>query len=180
MFGRQDTEDTSNTAFGASDDSQAIPASPQDPQVPPTDSIVTPQEGPQSTEDVAPVASPFAPSPEPALPAPDPMLALPATDSSTSSAITLPDQNDANVSDLVDIKSKALDELYPIIHKLDLSAEENFKTLMMMIQATDNKDLIGQAYETAEKIEDEAVRARALLDIVNEINYFTNHPSIDQ
>ncbi|HET8992107.1 MAG TPA: hypothetical protein VFN31_03690 [Candidatus Saccharimonadales bacterium] len=95
-------------------------------------------------------------------------------------AITLQDQNSDQAVDLVDLKTKALDELYPIIHKLDLSAEDNFKTLMMMIQATDNKDLIGQAYEAAERIEDESARAKALLDIVNEINYFTNHPSIDQ
>ncbi len=95
-------------------------------------------------------------------------------------SVTLTDQDGDQPVDLVDLKTKALDELYPIIHKLDLSAEDNFKTLMMMIQATDNKDLIGQAYEAAEKIEDEGVRAKALLDIVNEINYFTNHPAIDQ
>ena len=114
------------------------------------------------------------------------------TETSVSQTNFQTDQSVSNVSnflpnevadkpvDLIDLKSKALDELYPIIHKLDLSAEENFKTLMMMIQATDNHELISQAYEAAEKIEDEATKARALLDIVNEINYFTNHPSIDQ
>jgi hypothetical protein len=106
--------------------------------------------------------------------------ALPVHGTSSQQVVNLPDAPKDKVADLVDLKSKALDELYPIIHKLDLSAEDNFKTLMMMIQATDNKDLIGQAYEAAEKIEDESARAKALLDIVNEINYFTNHPSIDQ
>jgi hypothetical protein len=46
---------------------------------------------------------------------------------------------------------------------------------MMMIQASDNADLIPEAYETANQIPDEKVRAQALLDVVNEINYFTQH-----
>jgi hypothetical protein len=112
---------------------------------------------------------------EPALP-PGPSAPI----NSDQAIITLPNPPSDQIVNLVDLKSKALDELYPIIHKLDLSAEDNFKTLMMMIQATDNKELIGQAYEAAEKIDDEGARAKALLDIVNEINYFTNHPNIDQ
>ncbi len=102
------------------------------------------------------------------------------TNSPSDSGLNTSDDSSNQIVDLVDLKTKALDELYPIIHKLDLSAEENFKTLMMMIQATDNKDLIAQAYDAAEKIEDESTRARALLDVVNEINYFTNHPSLEQ
>jgi hypothetical protein len=49
---------------------------------------------------------------------------------------------------------------------------------MMMIQASDDQRLVKKAYETAHSIEDEHARAQALLDIVNEINYFTNphHP----
>lgn len=102
------------------------------------------------------------------------------TNGPSDSGLNTSDDSSNQIVDLVDLKTKALDELYPIIHKLDLSAEENFKTLMMMIQATDNKDLIAQAYDAAEKIEDESTRARALLDVVNEINYFTNHPSLEQ
>ena len=44
---------------------------------------------------------------------------------------------------------------------------------MMMIQASDNQELIKTAYEAAQAIPDEKVKAQALLDIVNEINYFT-------
>jgi hypothetical protein len=44
---------------------------------------------------------------------------------------------------------------------------------MMMIQASDNHNLIKVAYEAAQKISNEKERAQALLDIVNEINYFT-------
>jgi hypothetical protein len=151
-----------------------------------------PAPSPVATEPVAapypgvtpvPVAPPIS-SPDPGVVAtppstvPAPVNTVPAP--VNTSPVSLSEKTEDKPIDLAELKTKALDELYPIVHKLDLSAEENFKTLMMMIQATDNKDLIGQAYETAEKIEDEAVRARALLDIVNEINYFTNHPSIDQ
>lgn len=47
---------------------------------------------------------------------------------------------------------------------------------MMMIQASDNQNLIQSAYEAAHKITDENVKAQALLDVVNEINYFTHQP----
>jgi len=76
--------------------------------------------------------------------------------------------------DLSAIKIQALDELYPLIDKLDLSPEERFKIIMMMIQASDNEDLVELAYEAAHKIEDEKTKAQALLDIINEINYFTH------
>jgi len=45
----------------------------------------------------------------------------------------------------------------------------------MMIQASDNHELVATAYEAAQQITDEKVRAQALLDIVNEINYFTHN-----
>jgi len=45
---------------------------------------------------------------------------------------------------------------------------------MMMIQAVDDQTLIPRAYEAAKDIPDEKARAQALLDVVNEINYFTS------
>lgn len=76
-------------------------------------------------------------------------------------------------NDLIDIKQKALQELSPLVGHLDQSPEEKFRTTMMMIQASDDQTLVKDAYESASKIEDEKIRAQALLDIVNEINYFT-------
>lgn len=76
-------------------------------------------------------------------------------------------------SQLLDIKQQALQQLSPLIGHLDQSAEEKFRTTMMMIQAADNDKLIPQAYEAAKAITDEKARAQALLDVVNEINYFT-------
>ena len=81
-------------------------------------------------------------------------------------------------NDLIDLKQEALTKLSPLVGHLDQSPDEKFRTLMMMIQASDDQRLVREAYETALKITDEKERAQALLDIVNEINYFThNSPS---
>ncbi|HXE09922.1 MAG TPA: hypothetical protein VN554_00680 [Verrucomicrobiae bacterium] len=86
-------------------------------------------------------------------------------------------EEDANVPhELIDIKQKALHELSPLMGQLDLEPEDKFRTLMMMIQASDDQKLLKEAYDVAHKIKDDKVRAQALLDIVNEINYFTQHP----
>jgi hypothetical protein len=82
-------------------------------------------------------------------------------------------QNDAN--DLFDIKQQALTQLSPLVGHLDQSPEEKFRTTMMMIQASDDQNLIRPAFEAAQSIGDEKVRAQALLDVVNEINYFTQN-----
>lgn len=80
--------------------------------------------------------------------------------------------------DLLTIKQQALGQLTPIVGHLDQTPEEKFRTTMMMIQASDDQSLIKNAYEAAQQIQDEKVKAQALLDVVNEINYFT-HPAKD-
>lgn len=78
--------------------------------------------------------------------------------------------------ELLDIKQDALRELKPLVGHLEQNAEEKFRTTMMMIQAADDQSLLQTAYEAAKQITDEKARAQALLDVVNEINYFTqNH-----
>ena len=100
-----------------------------------------------------------------------------ATDSAGQPDTTtpLPPVVSAGSSDLLSIKQHALQQLSPLVSHLDQTPEEKFHTTMMMIQAADNQDLIKDAYEAAEKITDEKTRAQALLDIINEINYFTQH-----
>ena len=78
-------------------------------------------------------------------------------------------------NELVSIKHQAVEELSPLLYKLDQPAEERFRTLMMMVQSTDNQSLLPKAHEAAKQIEDEEARAQALLDVINEVNYFT-HP----
>jgi len=75
--------------------------------------------------------------------------------------------------DLLSIKQQALSQLSPLIGQLDQTPEEKFRTTMMMIQASDDKSLVKVAFAAAQAIEDEKIKAQSLLDIINEINYFT-------
>lgn len=81
--------------------------------------------------------------------------------------------------DLISIKKSALQQLSPLVGQLDQNPEDKFKTMLMMIQASDDQSMISSAYEIAQQIPDEKLKAQALLDIVNEINYFT-HPDNNQ
>jgi hypothetical protein len=83
---------------------------------------------------------------------------------------------DVTSDSLLTIKQQALQQLTPLISHLNQTPEEKFRTTMMMIQGSDNKSLIKDAYEAAQQISDDKARAEALLDVVNEINYFTQHP----
>lgn len=72
------------------------------------------------------------------------------------------------------IKKAALEELRPLAGKLNLPPEEKFDTLLLIIRSTDDKELIGTAHEAAKAIPDETRRAQALLDIIKEVEYFSN------
>ncbi len=96
----------------------------------------------------------------------------------SSTSIPVADTNDSFSSensqvssDLDDIKQQAIKQLSPLVSKLDQSPEEKFHTAMMMLQATDDRNLVSTAYQAAQEITDEKAKAQALLDIVNEINY---------
>lgn len=97
-----------------------------------------------------------------------------AVDVSTPTDTLVHQQPAAASDDLLSIKQQALTQLSPIINHLDQTPEEKFKTTMMMIQASDDQSLIREAYQAAQNISDEKQKAQALLDIVNEINYFTH------
>lgn len=115
-------------------------------------------------------------------PTPPPVLTVPDTSLQEQTYQEQPAQTDVQQpndepplasDELLDIKHSVLTELSPLVGHLDQSPEERFKTTMMLIQASDDATLIKQAYEAARAIEDDKKRAQALLDIVNEINYFT-------
>jgi hypothetical protein len=76
-------------------------------------------------------------------------------------------------SELLEVKKSALQELSPLLDELDQTADEKLDILMMTIQATDDQALLPQALATAKKIEDKKARAEAMLEIIQEINYFT-------
>ncbi len=152
--------------FGQNDNNQAVSA-PQpnsvfsqatndlNNQIPPAPPASDPVDGALGSDDVAP-----APVSTPPVIEPTP-IAVPAPSASVG-------------GDLLDIKQKALQELSPLVKHLDQTPSDKFKTTMMMIQASDDQALIPAAYEAANKIANEKEKAQALLDIVNEINYFTN------
>lgn len=146
---------------------------------PTTDSPVTDTAEAAVTPQVTPDVTPPADTPEVPETAPEETPAVeetPAADTASSDsstdepAVSAPTAGD---SALLDLKKQALEELSPLLDQLDQTPEEKFKTTMMMIQATDSSDLVTAAHEAALQITDEKVRAQALLDIVNEINYFT-------
>jgi hypothetical protein len=122
---------------------------------------VTPSDAPSSNIVAPVVITPPAPSATD-----DDTVVSPTRDDDASTKV---DPNDP----LLGIKRDALQALSPLLSHLDQTPEEKFRTTMMLIQATDNKDLLGDAYSAAKDIGDEKVRAQALLDVVNEINYFT-------
>lgn len=109
-----------------------------------------------------------------------PSYQYPAGATGLSDNADSPDADEATAHELVDIKQQALGELSPLIDKLDLPPEEKFHTIMMMVQASDDQTLVRAAYTAAHSIEDEKARAQALLDIINEVNYFTHQPEAAQ
>jgi hypothetical protein len=132
---------------------------------PTTPAPTTPPEAP--AEDVPPIPAtlPAASPAEPTPPAITPPTATPP-------APTAPTATGS--SDLEDIKRRALEELRPIVGKLDLPAEDKFDALLLVIRSSDDQSLIQAAYQAAEGIGDEAKKAQALLDVVKEIEYFSS------
>lgn len=78
-----------------------------------------------------------------------------------------------NADELIGIKQDVLQQLSPLVGHLEQTPEEKFRTTMMMIQATDDHTLVKTAFDTAKLITDDKARAQAFLDVINEINYFT-------
>ena len=77
-------------------------------------------------------------------------------------------------SELDGLKASALEELRPLVGKLNLPAEERFDTLLLIIRSTDDQSLLGEAHDAAKEIADDSRRAQALLDIIKEIDYFSS------
>lgn len=155
-----------------------------------SDDSATDEEPVQDTEDASSSSEEDVPSELPApLAEPDTTSAdMNTTTSETSeesdSEETKSDEDDSSsslnstgipavdTSKLAALKQHALDHLEPLADQLDQSPEEEFRTTMMRIQANDNHTLLEKALNAAKKIEDGSARAKALLDIINEINYF--------
>ena len=101
------------------------------------------------------------------------MQSVPTENTPTTADNTASSNDVAAPSELFDLKQQALGQLTPLVDHLEQTPEEKFRTTMMMIQSTDNQALLKDAYEAAQAITDDKARAQALLDVINEINYFT-------
>lgn len=110
-------------------------------------------------------------------PAAEPAVADPVDDTAdpVAAAPVVPAAAPAADSELEGVKIDALNELRPLVEKLNISAEEKFDTYLLIIRSTDDKSLIAPAHAAAQAITDEARRAQALLDIIKEIDYLS-HP----
>lgn len=131
------------------------------PPIPATLPTTAPATPPAPAPASVPAPTPAAPAPAAPTPAPapqDPVVPTPSV----------------STGGLDDIKRHALEELRPIVSKLDLPAEDKFDALLLVIRSSDDQSLIQTAYEAAEGIGDEAKKAQALLDIVKEIEYFSS------
>ncbi len=111
----------------------------------------------QSDEPATDITKPAAPEPV----MPTPTVSAPAPTAAADPALDT-------------IKQTALNELRPLVDKLDVSPEEKFDTYLLLLRSTDDKTLIAPAHDAAVAIVDEARRAQALLDIIKEIDYFSN------
>lgn len=128
-------------------------------------------------EELAPAGNPV-PTADPAtapvatpIPAPEPVVATPAPVASSAPSVTPPAD-----SSLEGIKKDALNELRPLVDKLNVSAEEKFDTYLLLLRSTDDRTLIGPAHDAAKEIADETRRAQALLDVIKEIDYLSQNP----
>ena len=135
----------------------AIPAAPTTP--PPAPEANPSLDEAQSTEDVSLPEMPEIPQP-----------AVAPVD---QAPITQPTPLGDN--ELDSVKSEAINELRPLVDKLELSPEDKFDTYLLLIRSTDDKTLIAPAHETAKQIVDDTRRAQALLDIIKEIDFLSNH-----
>ena len=99
--------------------------------------------------------------PAPLVP-PLPVAPAPATDQALDAG-----------GELESVKRDALNELRPLVDKLNVSPEEKFDTYLLLIRSTDDASLITPAHDAAKAIADEARRAQALLDVIKEIDYLS-------
>jgi hypothetical protein len=168
MFGHDDDHDTTNNLPSMVPDNASVPAPLNaDPlgnvggilDDTTSNFVATPEPG----NDVQPAITPTGNATIPAVDAAPTLVSTPAPAH--------------NSDELMNLKQQALQQLSPLMDQLDQTPEERFRTTMMMIQASDNDGLIKNAYDAALAIPDEKARAQALLDVINEINYFTQQDS---
>jgi hypothetical protein len=125
-----------------------------------------------------PTAPPVVPNPVPdPVPAPAPVAddVQPVEYSTPPASIDHSNDVASAGSDVIEqIKISALQQLRPLMQHIELSPEEKFEKYLMMLRASDDVSLIEPTYQAAQQITSEKLKAQALLDVINEINYLTS------
>jgi hypothetical protein len=75
------------------------------------------------------------------------------------------------------IKSNIINDLRPIVGKLNLPPEDKFNTYLLLTQSINDQEFIQPAYDAAREITDETKRAEALLAIIKKIEDLTKAQS---
>ena len=112
-----------------------------------------------------------------ASPLPEPFQPEPTTPVE-SDAVNIPVANVPKTTvigggNLSSIKLSALNDLKPLVEKLNLPSDGKFDIYLLLLRSSDDKSLIAPAYKAAQEITDETKRAQALLDIIKEIDYLS-------
>lgn len=131
------------------DAAQAAPAEPADA----TPEMEIPQIMGSGSEIPAPEApaTPEVAAPEVAVPAEPSMEVTP---------------NIGGDADINTVKEAMLRDLFPLMDKVDMAAEEKFDLYKTMIDSSNDKSMISAAYEAAKGIADEKQKAEALLFLI--------------
>ena len=127
------------------------------PPVPPTAGAGVPE---------MPAVSPAAPSDAPdtssdVAPIPDFKASAPAAAEAKPASVG---------GDLAKVRESALQELVPLMDKVDITSQEKFDIYTEVIENTKDKSIVEKAFEAAKSIEDEKVKAESLLKLVQMID----------
>lgn len=72
--------------------------------------------------------------------------------------------------DLAKVRESALQELVPLMDKVNISSQEKFDIYTEVIENTKDKSIVEKAFEAARSIEDEKAKAESLLKLVQMID----------
>jgi hypothetical protein len=116
-----------------------------------------------AADSTAVTPEPVAPATPPAVPS---IPGFPSPSSSVSPASAVPSAS----GDLDQVKMSALNDLKPIIDRVNIAPEDKFKIYREILEDMPDKTVIEPAYNAAKQITDEAEKAEALLLVVQKID----------
>lgn len=167
----QDAMQFENVGEPAMSEVPAAPPVPAEPVTPTPTATPAPSPAPtlQSDVDDAVDATDVPVAPQ----APAPEFSTPSASIDHTGATEAPEDS------IEQIKVSALQQLRPLMQHIELSPEEKFEKYLMMLRASDDVSLIEPTYQAAQQISSEKLKAQALLDVINEINYLTSQQLVD-